>query len=134
MSNRRNALGRGIGALIPGAPAHASVEAPPPRPAAGRPAEIPVDAIEPNPEQPRRRFETVELDRLAESIRLHGVLQPIVVRRAGDRYELVVGERRSSPTSKARIASSSRWSRTFSVTTSIPWSWPTPSARWRITA
>jgi ParB family chromosome partitioning protein len=94
MSNRRSALGRGIGALIPGAPAHASVEAPSPRPAADRLPEIPVDAIEPNPEQPRRRFETVELDRLAESIRLHGVLQPIVVRRAGDRYELVVGERR----------------------------------------
>ena len=94
MSNRRNALGRGIGALIPGAAAHASVEAPPPRPTAARPAEIPVDVIEPNPEQPRRRFEAVEIDRLAESIRLHGVLQPIVVRRAGDRYELVVGERR----------------------------------------
>jgi ParB family chromosome partitioning protein len=94
MSNRRNALGRGIGALIPGAPAHASVEAPAPRPAAGRPAEIPVDVIEPNPEQPRRRFGAAELDRLAESIRQHGVLQPIVVRRAGDRYELVVGERR----------------------------------------
>jgi ParB family chromosome partitioning protein len=94
MSNRRNALGRGIGALIPGAPAHASVEAPPPPPTAARAAEIPIDMIEPNPEQPRRRFETAELERLADSIRLHGVLQPIVVRRAGDRYELVVGERR----------------------------------------
>jgi len=50
--------------------------------------------IDPNPEQPRRRFATAELDDLAASIRLHGVLQPIVVRRAGDRYELVVGERR----------------------------------------
>jgi ParB family chromosome partitioning protein len=50
--------------------------------------------IDSNPEQPRRRFETLELDRLADSIRLHGVLQPIVVRRTGDRYELVVGERR----------------------------------------
>jgi ParB family chromosome partitioning protein len=94
MSNRRNALGRGIGALIPGAPTHASVEAPPPRPAADRPAEIPIDRIDTNPEQPRRRFEAAELERLADSIRLHGVLQPIVVRRAGDRYELVVGERR----------------------------------------
>jgi len=94
MSNRRNALGRGIGALIPGAPAHASVEAPPPGPAIDRPAEIPIDLIEPNPEQPRRRFETAELERLADSIRLHGVLQPIVVRRADDHYELVVGERR----------------------------------------
>ena len=48
MSNRRNALGRGIGALIPGAPAHVSVEAPPPRPVEDRPAEIPVDAIDAN--------------------------------------------------------------------------------------
>jgi len=94
MSNRRNALGRGIGALIPGAPAHVSVEAPPPPPTADSPAEIPIDMIEPNPEQPRRHFEAGELERLADSIRLHGVLQPIVVRRAGDRYELVVGERR----------------------------------------
>ena len=94
MSNRRNALGRGLGALIPGAPAHASVEPPPPRAAGDRPAEISVDLIDSNPEQPRRRFEAVELDRLADSIRLHGVLQPIVVRRTADRYELVVGERR----------------------------------------
>jgi ParB family chromosome partitioning protein len=94
MSNRRNALGRGLGALIPGAPTQASVEAPLPPPAGDRPAEIPVDSIDSNPEQPRRRFEAAELDRLADSIRLHGVLQPIVVRRTGDRYELVVGERR----------------------------------------
>jgi len=93
MSNRRNALGRGIGALIPGAPVHAPVESIP-RPVDDHPAEIPVDAIDANPEQPRRCFETVDLDRLADSIRQHGVLQPIVVRRAGDRYELVVGERR----------------------------------------
>ena len=58
------------------------------------PGEIPVDAIDPNPEQPRRVFDAAELESLADSIRLHGVLQPIVVRRAGDRYELVVGERR----------------------------------------
>ena len=106
MSNRRNALGRGIGALIPGAAAHASVEAPPPRPTADRPAEIPVDVIEPNPEQPRRRFETVELDRLAESIRLHGVLQPIVVRR----------ERRVRVAALGGAGSSSAMARTRSTT------------------
>jgi ParB family chromosome partitioning protein len=98
MSNRRNALGRGIGALIPGAPPpgaprQAAIEATP-RPVEDRPSEIPVDAIETNPDQPRRRFESAELDQLADSIRQHGVLQPIVVRRNGDRYELVVGERR----------------------------------------
>jgi len=93
MSNRRSALGRGIGALIPPASAPRSVAAEP-ADAEARPTEIPVDAIDANPEQPRRRFETVELERLADSIRQHGVLQPIVVRRSGDRYQLVVGERR----------------------------------------
>jgi ParB family chromosome partitioning protein len=93
MSNRRNALGRGIGALIPPAPRPAAVEAVP-RPQGDGPLEIPVDSIDPNPEQPRRRFEPAELERLADSIRQHGVLQPVVVRRAGDRYELLVGERR----------------------------------------
>jgi ParB family chromosome partitioning protein len=97
MSNRRNALGRGIGALIPNAPAaHAPVTLPdagPPSPTGGA-REIPVASIDANPEQPRRIFDAVELERLADSIRQHGVLQPIVVRSAGDRYELVVGERR----------------------------------------
>ncbi len=99
MSTRRNALGRGIGALIPGAgttsaarlAAVAEVGADAPDNAGG---ELPIDAIDPNPDQPRRVFAPEELERLAESIRLHGVLQPVVVRRAGDRYELVVGERR----------------------------------------
>jgi len=92
MSNRRNALGRGIGALIPPAPAASVTEIQPE--AERRPAEIPIDAIDANPEQPRRRFEAAELESLSDSIRRHGVLQPVVVRRAGSRYELVVGERR----------------------------------------
>ncbi|MBW1687691.1 MAG: ParB/RepB/Spo0J family partition protein [Deltaproteobacteria bacterium] len=103
MSTRPNALGRGIGALLPGAP-----------PAAGldvsatvshdAPGEIPVDAIDPNPEQPRRAFDAIELERLADSIRQHGVLQPIVLRRVGSRYELVVGERRWRATRAAGLA------------------------------
>ena len=90
MSVQRNALGRGIGALIPGSTPVAMAE---PAPERGL-REIPLDAVDPNPEQPRRRFEADLIDRLADSIRQHGVLQPVVVRRAGDRYELVVGERR----------------------------------------
>ncbi|HEU4430472.1 MAG TPA: ParB/RepB/Spo0J family partition protein, partial [Myxococcota bacterium] len=61
-------------------------------------SELPVDAISPNPQQPRRIFADADLDALADSIRRHGVLQPIVVREAPAgaprRYELVVGERR----------------------------------------
>jgi ParB family transcriptional regulator, chromosome partitioning protein len=94
MSSPRNALGRGLGALIPNA-APAVVQ----RSAAAEsaPSEISVAQIGPNPDQPRRVFDAEQLERLADSIRVHGVLQPVVVRRvsgASDRYELVVGERR----------------------------------------
>jgi ParB family chromosome partitioning protein len=96
MSTPRNALGRGIGALIPTARPPARPEAAPaPAPlAAGAHPELPIASIDPNPDQPRRLFAEEDLERLAGSIRIHGVLQPVVVRRAGDRYELVVGERR----------------------------------------
>jgi len=101
MSSRPNALGRGIGALLPSAP--------PVSPAAtttsrSAPGEIPVDRIDPNPEQPRRRFDEDALAALSDSIRQHGVLQPVVVRRAGERYELLVGERRWRAACKAGLA------------------------------
>jgi len=104
MSSPRNALGRGIGALIPSArPAHV------PAPAEEhvhreRASEIAVAAIDPNPDQPRRVFDSTALDALADSIRVHGVLQPVVVRRAGDRYELVVGERRWRASMRAGLS------------------------------
>jgi len=56
--------------------------------------EIEIGRIDPNPDQPRREFEPGALQQLADSIRQHGVLQPVVVRQAGSRYELVMGERR----------------------------------------
>jgi len=56
--------------------------------------EIPVDAVVPNPSQPRQVFDEESLDELAASVKEVGLLQPIVVRRQGDRYELVMGERR----------------------------------------
>lgn len=55
---------------------------------------VKVDAIQPNPHQPRRHFDQTALDELAGSIKQHGVLQPIVVTQVGDGYELVAGERR----------------------------------------
>jgi ParB family chromosome partitioning protein len=94
MVMRRNALGRGLDALIPAAPAPAR-EAASSAPAT---TELRTNDIAPNPEQPRRRFDDGELERLADSIRRYGVLQPVVVRRAAAGaarpYELVVGERR----------------------------------------
>jgi ParB family chromosome partitioning protein len=94
---KRSALGRGLGALIPGASSARSAEPQPATtqpPSAANPVELPIDRIRPNPEQPRRRFDPAELERLADSIRRHGVLQPVVVRAVEDGYELVVGERR----------------------------------------
>lgn len=95
MSSPRNALGRGIGALIPNAPLASAAPSSGELEAEGIGfRELPLDAIDPNPEQPRRVFDDEQLASLAASIRVHGVLQPVVVRRAGDRFELVVGERR----------------------------------------
>jgi ParB family chromosome partitioning protein len=59
-----------------------------------RPQTVPIDAIEPNPVQPRRYFEETALQELAQSIRVNGIIQPIVLRKAGDRFQLVAGERR----------------------------------------
>jgi ParB family chromosome partitioning protein len=56
--------------------------------------ELPVDAITPNPQQPRKDFEDKGLQDLAESLRQSGVIQPVVVRRVGHGYQLIVGERR----------------------------------------
>lgn len=89
---RKAGLGRGLGALLPGAEAATEPAA------SGQDAglmEIPVDQIHPNPKQPRTVFRQEDLDDLAASIREQGVLQPVVVRpRAEGGYELLVGERR----------------------------------------
>jgi len=106
MSGPRNALGRGIDALIPGArPAPLVPAAHEPRADRDHTREIAIAEIDPNPDQPRRVFESDALDALAQSIRVHGVLQPVVVRRAGDRFELVVGERRWRASKQAGLAS-----------------------------
>ena len=60
----------------------------------GRVIFLPTKAIQPNPAQPRKIFQEEALDELANSIRQHGILQPLSVRRVGQRYELIAGERR----------------------------------------
>jgi ParB family chromosome partitioning protein len=117
MSQRRNALGRGLGALISN-PVQ-NTDQPAPAPVAARPeisstrdsvdttvshaattssstgaGELDITLIDPNPDQPRREFDPAQLAQLSRSISEHGVLQPVVVRRAGSRFELVMGERR----------------------------------------
>jgi ParB family chromosome partitioning protein len=95
MTSQHKALGRGIGALIPGASApNSSAPNSPASTAQAGPTRIPLDSIVPNPDQPRRIFNPQQLDQMALSIRRHGVLQPVIVRRAGHRYELVCGEQR----------------------------------------
>lgn len=97
MATRRNALGRGLGALIPGAPQPAPAQSPQAAEAAGSAvSEIDIDRIEPNPDQPRRVFAEQQLQALSQSIEAHGILQPIVVRTSSRpaHYELIVGERR----------------------------------------
>jgi len=84
VADKRPALGRGLSALIPEAPAAAS----------GPPAEVDLDLLAPNAFQPRVQFDETRLDELARSIKAHGVVQPIVVRPRGRTYEIVAGERR----------------------------------------
>ena len=88
-------LGRGLRALIPEGD-QAVV-----RPAA---QEIDVNEISPNPFQPRRTFDEEKLAQLADSIKQHGLLEPVIVRRKAGRYELVVGERRWRASQLAGLA------------------------------
>lgn len=81
----RSRLGRGLEALIPVEPEREEAKAT---------SSVPLRLIDPNPFQPRREFDAAKLDELAHSIQLHGVLQPVVLRRKGKRYQLLAGERR----------------------------------------
>jgi ParB family chromosome partitioning protein len=90
---RRPALGRGMAALLSNAPPPAPV-APIAGPAGRALLSLPVEAIDRSPEQPRKRFDEARLEELAASIREHGIVEPILVRKVGARYRIVAGERR----------------------------------------
>ena len=84
------ALGKGLGALI-----NPRVASPTPAPESGeRVQQIPLSAIVPTPLQPRTEFSSEALQELINSIRTHGIIQPLIVRRIGEQYELIAGERR----------------------------------------
>ncbi len=126
MAKPASRLGRGLGALITSASAAPKPATPPPAPAAAAPApapandglpgyrEVTVALVEPNPYQPRKEFSDEALADLVESIRAEGLLQPIVVRPVGDKFQLIAGERRwrafqklSIKTIPARVMTSS---------------------------
>lgn len=119
---RPSGLGRGLSALFGDVAVEAPVHAGPAGGVTAAPSEgstgnnipssigdsvqhVPVGAIHPLPGQPRRKFDEVAIAELAESIKVRGVLQPIIVRRApdGDGYQLVAGERRWRATQKAGL-------------------------------
>ena len=90
--DKRPALGKGLSALIP--------DAPEPRAST---VEVDVDRIVPNRFQPRAQMDDARLDELARSIKANGVIQPIVVRRDGDQFHIIAGERRWRAARKAGL-------------------------------
>lgn len=83
-------LGRGLASLIP----DDALDRDTARPTGGALRHVPLDEVRPNPEQPRAVFDAEKLEELAASIREHGILNPLVVRRHEGRYILIAGERR----------------------------------------
>lgn len=94
MADKRPALGRGLSALIPEAPAPATQE---------RALDVDIDLLQPNKFQPRTQMDDGRIEDLARSIRSNGVIQPIVVRKAENGYEIVAGERRWRASQRAGL-------------------------------
>lgn len=86
-SPKKKALGRGLGSLIQEAQSEAGSNA-------EQESLVAIDKVKPNPNQPRTHFNETELRELSESIKAHGVLQPLLVRKQGDVFEIIAGERR----------------------------------------
>ncbi|MEO8649547.1 MAG: ParB/RepB/Spo0J family partition protein [Acidobacteriota bacterium] len=91
----KSPLGRGLSALLGDDTANT----------ASRESEIDIDLISPNPDQPRARFAESAMEELAQSIKANGVIQPIVVRKRGLRYEIIAGERRWRAAQRAGLKS-----------------------------
>lgn len=92
---QRKALGRGLSSLLPQRPiATPGADATPNATPGSGALQVPIDSIDANPLQPRTVFQAERIRELADSIRANGIIQPLIVRRKADRYELVAGERR----------------------------------------
>jgi len=84
MVDRRPALGKGLSALIPDVP----------EPSRSGTVEVDIDLLSPNVRQPRHTMDDTRLDELVHSVKSNGIIQPILVRRTGDSYQIIAGERR----------------------------------------
>ena len=106
MPIKNNRLGRGLDALIPTSiDEFASEEISESLQLDEKQVqEVSVDLVDPNPFQPRQEFDDVSLSELADSIKTHGVVQPLVVTKAGQRYQLIAGERRLRASKLANLA------------------------------
>jgi ParB family chromosome partitioning protein len=93
MIERRPALGKGLSALIPDVP----------EPTRSGPLEVDIDLLAPNPQQPRLTMDDAKLEELSASIKANGVIQPILVRRTGNTYRIIAGERRWRAAQKAGL-------------------------------
>jgi len=113
-TKRRNALGRGLGALLEDSPSKEKVsDAIPEGSSAGSMSEISLDEIEVNPFQPRTHFDEEALNELAESIKVQGIIQPITVRKLSkNKYQLISGERRFQASKIAGLESVPAYVRT----------------------
>lgn len=94
--DKPSGLGKGLDALIPKKISNPN--------SSEQTFEVSVNAIRPNPHQPRKEFRSEELDELVSSIKQHGILQPLVVTKVGDGYELIAGERRLRAAKAAGLA------------------------------
>jgi ParB family transcriptional regulator, chromosome partitioning protein len=107
IDKQRKVLGRGLSALLPQRPTQASAPsgaATSPALAAETKASLPIDSIRPNPLQPRTNFQADRLEELAASIRANGIIQPLIVRKSDEGYQIVAGERRWRAAKLASIA------------------------------
>jgi len=100
----KQALGKGLGALIRKQPGSPALDAAPTVDGHGRPREVAIDRVVPSPLQPRTHFIETPLDELVESIRQHGIIQPLIVRQVDGFYELIAGERRWRASKKLGLA------------------------------
>src|SRR5271156_2239068 len=101
VDKQRKVLGRGLSSLLPPRqPKEPASIASAPAPVAATialaplPTHLPIDSVLPNPLQPRTIFQPERLEELAASIRANGIIQPLIVRRHGESYQIVAGERR----------------------------------------